>query len=170
MKEYYLQKAEENLPELFTEPIAIASEQKILRTGDDIVLDLGNHYVGTFSFTLGYCAQYPDAPVRLYIKFCETKEELSADFTGYRGTLAPTWLQEDVVNADTVGRYQLPRRYAARYLKICVVYAPVTITLSDFVFLAQTSADQLCLLPAILSDAEAEALDRVAVNTLKNCM
>ena len=53
-KEYYLKKADENLPEIFSEEIRVFCDVRELKKGDSIVLDLGNHYVGYFSFVLGY--------------------------------------------------------------------------------------------------------------------
>ena len=70
MKKYFLQKAEENLPKIYAEKISISADAKVLHSGDSFVLDLGNHHVGYFSFVLGYTDIYPDAPVRLCVKFC----------------------------------------------------------------------------------------------------
>ncbi len=170
MKTYYLQKAEKNLPTLHAENVRIASEARELHSGDSFVLDLESHYVGYLSFVLGYTNIYPDAPVRLCVKFCECRDELDANFSSYRGSLCPSWLQEEIVNIDSVGAYNMPRRYAARYIKITVLFTPQTITLSDFVFTAVTSADKYGLAQFEVDDPELQAIDRVAVNTLKNCM
>ena len=169
-KEYYLRKAEENLPKLFKEDINVKYEPKVLNSGDDVVLDLGNHYVGFFSFVLGYTGTYPDAPVRLSLKFCESKEELDVDFSTYKGWLCPSWLQEEIINVDFVGEYKMPRRYAARYVKIKVLFTPRSITLSNFIFSAVTSADKNNLAKIDIEDAELRKIDVVAVNTLRNCM
>lgn len=170
MKADYLKKAEENFPALFTEDIHALCDKKFLCSGDHFVIDLRNHYVGYFSFVLGYTDMYPDAPVRLCVKFCESREELDADFSAYHGSLCPSWLQEEIINVDTVGGYKMPRRYAARYIKITVLYTPREITLSNFVFTAVTSADQSRLLQAEIADEALRAIDNVSVNTLKNCM
>lgn len=170
MREYYLQKAEENLPHIYREDIPLSSEETAFCTGDSFVLDLGNHYVGYFSFAVGYTSVYPDAPVRLCVKFCECRDELDADFSAYKGRLSPTWLQEEIIHIDSVGAYQMPRRYAARYIKIRVLYTPRQITLSQFLFTAVTSADKRRLTAAELDDPALQAIDAVSVNTLKNCM
>ena len=170
MKNDYLQKADKNLPKLHTEDIPVTVDNKALCSGDCLVLDLGNHYVGYFSFVLGYTSVYPDAPVRLCVKFCECREELDADFSAYKGTLCPSWLQEEIINIDQIGKHTMTRRYAARYIKICVLYTPRTITLSDFAFLAQTSADKRRLMATTIHDPTLQAIDAVSVNTLKNCM
>ena len=169
-KEYYLKKADENLPTIYSEDIKILGDKKALSNGDSFVVDLGNHYVGYFSFTMGFTDAYPDAPVRLCLKFCETKKEIDADFSKYNGALCPSWLQEEIVNVDSIGEYKMPRRYAARYVKISVIYTPKKITLSDFVFTAVTSADKSALKEVNIDDKELEVIDKVAYNTLKNCM
>lgn len=170
MKKYFLQKADENLPKIYTEKISVSSDTKVLHRGDSFVLDLGNHYVGYFSFVLGYTNIYPDAPVRLCVKFCEQKEELDADYSLYKGILSPSWLQEEIINVDSIGEYKMQRRYAARYIKISVVFTPREITLSDFVFTAVTSADKENQVKANIEDPELKAIDAVGMNTLKNCM
>lgn len=169
-KAYYLQKADENFPQLFTEDVSLSCENKVLSQGDSFVIDLGNHYVGYFSFVLGYVNNYPDAPVRLYVKFCESQDELDADFSAYKGGLCPSWLQEEIINIDNVGKYKMSRRYAARYIKIKVLYASQKITLSEFVFSAVTSADTSRLAPIVGIDSDLQAIDAVSANTLKNCM
>ena len=170
MKKYFLQKAEENLPKIYAEKISISADAKVLHSGDSFVLDLGNHHVGYFSFVLGYTDIYPDAPVRLCVKFCEQKDELDADYSLYKGVLSPSWLQEEIINVDDVGEYKMPRRYAARYIKISVVFTPREITLSNFVFTAVTSADKKNQVVADIEDPELKAIDAVGMNTLKNCM
>ena len=67
MKEYFLKKAEENLPDLIKTRIFLDIEKKPLNSGDFFVLDLGNHYVGYFSFKLWYLERYIDAPVKIKI-------------------------------------------------------------------------------------------------------
>ena len=170
MKEYYLKKADENLPKIEMENISVPNEAKALNSGDSFVLDLGNHYVGYLSFVLGFADYHPDAPTRLAIKFCESRYELERDFSSYKGTLCSSWLQEQIVDVDTVGVYKMPRRYAARYIKVTVLASPKNVILSDFTFSAVTSAKKERLAPLEISDPELQSIDRVAVNTLKNCM
>ena len=170
MKEYYLKKADENLPEILHEQVAPQISFKALFSGDEIVIDLENHYVGYFSFKMWYVDEYIDAPVTLNIRFCETKAELEEDYSVYRGWLCRSWLQDDTVKIDFPGVYSMPRRYAARYVKIRVLDTPKKLSLSEFVFDAVTSANIENLIPAEISDSELNAIDRVALNTLKNCM
>ncbi|MBR5307663.1 MAG: alpha-rhamnosidase [Clostridia bacterium] len=169
MKELYLKKADENLPELNEDIVIPDVPHTILEKGNDIVIDLGNHYVGYFSFNLGYVDIYIDAPVRLYVKFCETRRELDDEFSTYDGLLCESWLQEEFINIDFPGVYKMHRRYAARYIKIKVLATPKKIMLSDFKFKAVSSADVAQLKNCNCYD-ELKKIDSVAVNTLKNCM
>lgn len=170
MKSYYLQKADENLPQLRKTVLSPKVEQAHLNEGDTLVLDLGNHYVGYFSFKLWFLDQYIDAPVGMSVRFCESARELEDDFDDYHGSLCKSWLQEDVINVDFPGTYKMPRRYAARYIRIKILHTPKPLSLSEFVFEAESSADMRTLKPVTLRDAELENIDKIAVNTLKNCM
>ncbi len=169
MKELYLKKADENLSKLNEEIMIPELQCEILNKGDEIIIDLGNHYVGYLSFKLNYVDIYIDAPVRLYIKFCETQRELEDDFSIYTGELCESWLQEEMINIDFPEEYKMPRRYAARYIKIKVVATPEKMMLSDFKFRAVSSAD-IKQLKEYNCDSELKKIDSVAVNTLKNCM
>lgn len=169
MKELYLKKADENLPKLNEEIIIPELQCAILNKGDEAIIDLGNHYVGYFAFKLNYADIYIDAPVRLYIKFCETQREIEDDFSIYTGDLCESWLQEEIINIDFPEEYKMHRRYAARYIKIKVVATPKKIILSDFKFKAVSSADA-GQLKECNCDSELKKIDSVAVNTLKNCM
>lgn len=168
MKDYYLKKAEENLPPLRHTLLTPTGSAGVLMKGDSFVIDLGNHYVGYLSFTLGYVDKFIDAPVKLALRFCESERELTDDFADYHGRLSASWLQEEIIHLDLIGRHTMPRRYAARYIKVTVLASPKKLTLTDFVFDAVTSAGE-CL-PLSLRVRELSEIDRVSLNTLKNCM
>ena len=170
MKQKFLEQAEKHLPKINETIITPAPESAILNKGDSIVIDLGNHYVGYFSFVMQKVKEYIDAPVRLVIRFCEVERELQDDYDDYKGWLSASWLQEEVVNVDFPGRYELSRRYAARYVRITVKYTPKPIELSAFNFKAVTSASTSDLIPHKINDPLMQRIDEVAVNTLKNCM
>ncbi len=170
MKDYYLRRAEENLPPLNEEVIIPTEKNYVLKSGDTVLLDLGCHYVGYFSFRMWYVDEYIDAPVRLSVKFLETQGEIDEDFSVYNGWLCRSWLQDEVINVDFPGEYKMPRRYACRYVKIEVLNASQTLSLSDFKFTAVTSADTSALKAADVKDEELKKIDKVAVTTLKNCM
>lgn len=170
MNTNFLEMAEKNLPQLLEKNINPSPKRVTLNKGDSIVLDLGNHYVGYFSFVMRKVSEYIDAPVRLVIRFCEIERELYDDYDDYCGWLSASWLQEEVVNVDFPGVFALPRRYAARYIKITVKYTPRPIELSAFNFKAVTSANIDSLIPCRINDPLLKRIDEVAVNTLKNCM
>jgi hypothetical protein len=114
--------------------------------------------------------EYIDAPATIRVRFFETEMEMNYDYSSYGGWLCESWVQEDTVKIDFPGIYSMPRRYAARYIKLEVVHTPRKLMLSDFEFSAVTSADVSNLLPYVSADKELSEIDRVAVNTLKNCM
>lgn len=170
MKLYYLKKADENLPALRTKIVSHEIDSTVMQSGDSIVIDLGNHYVGYFSFKMWYVDIYIDAPVTMSVRFCETKRELDDDYSDYHGVLCKSWLQEEIINVDFPGRYEMPRRYAARYIKICIINSPQKLSLSDFIFKSVSSADENSIAEFDISDKELKRIDEISVNTLKNCM
>ena len=170
MNEHFLKKADENLPIIRKTLIKADTPLTVLDKGDSITVDFGDHYVGYLSFKMWFSDEYIDAPVTLRVRFFETKMEMDYDYSSYGGWLCESWIQEDTVKIDFPGVYSLPRRYAARYVKVEVIHTPKKLTLSDFEFSAVTSADVSSLLPYETLDAELKEIDRVAVNTLKNCM
>lgn len=170
MKNFYLQKAEENLDEINRHTVIPNIASNEFHDGDELVLDLGNHYVGYFSFVMDYKNMYIDAPVRLYIKFCESLAETEEDFSEYKGVLCRSWLQDETVNIDFPGEYKMPRRYAARYIKIKVIAASIEFILSKFKFTAVTSAHIDNLKKLNIADSKLKKIDEVSCNTLKNCM
>ena len=165
----YLKKAEENLLPLHEYTVMPEYEKRTLQTGDSITLDLGNYYVGYFSFVMDWVDVYIDAPVKLAVKFCEGEKEIDADFSTQTSFLS-SWLQEEIIHVDFPGRYNMPRRYACRHVKITVLFSPQKLTLSRFTFRATTSADLSRLTFPALSDPRLAEIDKVSVNTLKNCM
>ena len=170
MNELFLKKAEDNLPKIKKTEIKCNAPLTVLDNGDSVTVDLGNHYVGYLSFKMWYVDEYIDAPVTLRVRFFETKGEMDYDYSSYGGWLCESWIQEDTFKVDFPGVYSLPRRYAARYVTVEVVHTPKKLSLLDFTFVAETGADVSKLIPYASRDAELAEIDRVAVNTLKNCM
>ncbi len=170
MKGTFLEKAEKYIPKINEAIIKPKPNSAVLNKGDSIVIDLGNHYVGYFSFVMKKVKEYIDAPVRLVIRFCEVERELEDNYDDYNGWLSASWLQEEVVNVDFPGRFELSRRYAARFIRITVKYTPKPLELSAFEFKATSSANMNNLISCEISDPLMKRIDEVAVNTLKNCM
>ncbi|MBQ3603226.1 MAG: hypothetical protein IJA02_05275 [Clostridia bacterium] len=169
-KKFFLSKADENRPMLHYRDIIPDINEFVAQTGDSILLDLGEHAVGHFSFALDNAGDFIDAPVRLIIKFGEDMREIEDDFSLYKEGLSRTWLQEEILNIDYPQKTTMPRRYACRYIKITVEKTNKPIKLFDFCFCASTSADVSVLQPAKTKDALLNKIDIVATNTLKECM
>ncbi len=169
-KDYFLSKAQDNFPELHYRNITPDITEFIGSSGDSILLDLGEHAVGHFSFAFDKVNVFVDAPVRLIIKFGEDMREINDDFSQYNGVLSKTWLQEEIINLDFPQSITMTRRYACRYIKITVERTTRPIRLFDFSFRASTSADETVLKTANTEDALLNKIDLVATNTLKECM
>ena len=116
-KKYFLAKAQENMPELHCKNIIPDATEFIGSDGDSVLLDLGEHAVGHFSFAFDRVDVFVDAPVRLIVKFGEDMREINDDFSQYNGVLSKTWLQEEIINLDYPQKITMPRRYACRYIK-----------------------------------------------------
>ena len=116
----FLIKAQENLPKLYYRNLTPDIKEFFASTGDSVLLDLGEHAVGYFSFSFDKVNVFVDAPVRLIIKFGEDLREINDDFSQYSGGLSKTWLQEEIINLDFPQKITMPRRYACRYIKITV--------------------------------------------------
>jgi hypothetical protein len=141
--------------------------------GDGFILDFGEHFTGYVALGLRAFAIPIDAPVRLSLIFGEVPAEVAEPFDPYPGTLARSWLQDEVITVDDIpSTVRLPRRYAFRYLKVTVVGASRhgRFGFSNITAEAVTSADAARLLPFTPRDAAEAALDRVSLTTLRNCM
>ena len=169
-KTYFLNKAKMNYPELNFNTLTPDKTDFVASNKDSVILDLGEHAVGHFSFKFDKVNVFVDAPVRLKIKFGEDMREINDDFSQYKGTLSETWLQEEILNLDYPQTVTMPRRYACRYIKIMVERTTRPIRLFDFSFCASTSADVSVLKSANTHDDLLNKIDIVATNTLKECM
>ena len=140
-QKYFLQKAQENFPKIYYKIITLP-EKTNLNSGDSFVLDLGNHYVGKFSFKMDNVNIFIDAPTKLIVKFCEDMREVEDDFSSYKGRMSYTWLQEEAVFIDYPKTVNMERRFSCRYIKITVEKTKYPIKLYDFTFTASTSANE----------------------------
>ena len=87
-KNYFLSKAQGNYPELNFTVLTPDITEVNATSGDSILLDLGEHAVGHFSFAFDRVDVFVDAPVRLIIRFGEDIREINDDFSQYNGTLS----------------------------------------------------------------------------------
>jgi len=138
-----------------------------------IIVDFGEHITGYFSFSLAqFNTKIPDAPARFKFTFGEVPAEIATPFDPYTGGLSRAWLQDETVTVTTVPELvTIPRRLSFRYVKIELIAAPnYEFTISEMSCRAITSATNTPeKLPENVSQ-EIIDIDRVAHNTLKECM
>ncbi len=170
MRAYFLQKAEENRPTLYTRRLLPAKERVEMKMGDSVLLDLGEHAVGHFSFAFDCLDDFISAPLKLILRFGEDMREIEDDYGAYHGSLSSTWLQEEALLLDCPQKVVMPRRYSCRFVKITVENTRRPVVLSEFCFTAVTSADEAALLPCRTEDTRLAQIDKVACATLRDCM
>lgn len=144
----------------------------VLGKGGKLVLDLNDHYVGYVSLNLGYKGSHPDAPVLLKLRFAERLMELAEDASQYQGWICASWIQEERIHVDLIpSEYNLPRRYAFRYVEIEVldISSKFELVVQD-VILHAVSGVQDQDLAEYHGDPQLEKIDRIACRTLHNCM
>ena len=119
----WMQKAAENMPQLARKdikPVAIVRSVadksafqgwRMERTGEsvevlykesfkprkEVILDLGDHYTGYFSFKVLDMGLPADAPLRFKLTFAEVPAELNTPFDPYPGGLSRAWLQDEII-------------------------------------------------------------------------
>ena len=139
-----------------------------------ITLDFGNHYTGFLTFSIkpfGLVAA--DAPVRLKFTLAEVPGELNTPLEPYKGGLARSWVQDEIVTITSVPHEMtIPRRLSGRYLKIELlgISGSFDFVFDKLTFKAQTSVTNEA--PALASTTEPLIQDiyKVGLNTLKECM
>lgn len=167
----FLQKAQALLPKLI-ETETVVNCDRLLKQGDEVLYDFGNHFVGYLSFDFSQVGAYPDAPLQMYLDFYESKEEFGEDPAAYNGGLGGSWIQEERIHIDDVpGIHRLPRRYAFRYLRIRIPKhsGNYTIRLNRLILNSVSSADEQKLLP-FPGREEDRLMDTVSLRTLHECM
>ncbi|MGE5395326.1 MAG: glycoside hydrolase, partial [Candidatus Saccharibacteria bacterium] len=139
----------------------------------NITLDFGNHYTGYFTFKLGVLSGTPDGPVRLKFTFGEVPAELCVPFDPYNGGISRAWLQDEIITAMNIpATITLERRIACRYVKIELLASSpyFDFNISDLQFKAVTSVSRMPEPLANSADQIIKDIDRVGLNTLKECM
>ena len=144
-----------------------------LEKGDTLVLDLGDHYVGTCRLTLTTRGSHPDAPAWLRLRFAEILDELYEAPEDYHGWVSSSWIQDERVHVDLLpGELALPRRYAFRYLAVEVLDTSpkYKLVVDELTVDATTSADDDALPQVRVTDPELDRVYRVGLRTLRSCM
>lgn len=133
--------------------------------------DLGEHYVGYFSFGLDGYGEVCDSPVKLKITFAEVPFDFSHKDGEEPGWLSYSWIQEEIIHVDELpARVELPRRFAARYAKISIVAKNkrMTLQIKDVRFRAVSSAGFDYSLDGI--DPKYKKIGEVSCRTMRDCM
>lgn len=147
--------------------------QRILRAGDRINLDLGEHLTGRLTFTISAHGRAMDAPCRIRWVFGERPVEMAVPFEPFTGGLSRSWLQDEILTLDVLpATVTLPRRYAFRYARLEVVATShhYGVRLDEAKVTALTSAgDPPPPLPPTVSPLLRQ-IDEVSIRTLRECM
>lgn len=140
---------------------------------NQVTLDFGNHYTGYFTCKLGVLSGTPDGPVRLKFTFGEVPSELSVAFDPYNGGISRAWLQDEIITVMTIpASVKIERRVSCRYVKIELLASSpyFDFNIADLQFKAVSSVSQM---PAPLANSTEQIIkdiDKVGLNTLKECM
>ena len=150
-----------------------ALEDMCFRKGDKVTFDFGDHQVGYVSFVAVPVGSHYDAPGYLRLRFAEMPQELLEDPADYDGWLSSSWIQEDRIHIDVLpAAVNLPRRYSFRYMQIEVLGTSPKYSLKfrniacDYV----SAVEMATVDPLGSRDEMLNAIDRVSVKTLMDCM
>ena len=139
-----------------------------------ITLDFGNHYTGYLTFSIKPSGlKAADAPVRLKFTFAEVPGELNTPLEPYKGGLARSWVQDEIVTVMSVPHEMtIPRRLAGRYLTIELlgISGSFDFVFDKLTFKAQTSVTNEAPALASTTDPLVRDIYKVGLNTLKECM
>lgn len=144
-----------------------------LGKNEQVILDLGDHYVGHFSIDMKSVGSPMDAPLFLHLKFCEIPIELVENSDDYDGLLSKSWLQDEYMHLDTLPQtLELERRYSCRYILLDVIDTSPKwkVQFSNPTFVAQSSADLKKVKPVKTGDKMLDRIDQVGLKTLQDCM
>ena len=159
--------------EMKTVGMAAGLEKKLLRTGDTIYLDFGRHITGYLHFDVEALGLNIDSPCRVRITYGEVPSDVAENFYPYKGELSAAWLPDEMENLDPFPlAYAAQRRHAFRYVKIEILAMShkFSVRFSNCRVEGVSSAIGVpAPLPAGTA-AELVTIDRVALNTLKDCM
>ena len=197
--EKLLRKAEENRPEIRKEKvlpsrivemvsdpsslngISVRTSEKEIsklpsygwKRDDRLILDFGDHRVGSFEMEVDQTGSPMDAPLFLRLKFAEVPAELAAEASDYDGWLSRSWIQEEFIHLDKLpSKVSLPRRYSFRYVELKVIDTSPKwqAVFSNPSVITETSADGSSFTPLRLEDEKMQRIYDVGIKTLADCM
>ena len=152
---------------------AVDYRKRVLKKGNRVCLDFGNHQVGYLTLNLNYRGSHPDAPVWLKLHFAENATELFEDGKSYQGWICSSWIEEEQLHVDVVpSQLRLPRRYAFRYVMIEVldISSKFDLVVEDAFCTAVSSAKDQELSAFKAQNHKLAKMDQIACRTLHNCM
>ena len=144
-----------------------------LNSGESVIVDFGDHYVGPLHYSLNHFGdiRIVDSPVKLRFTFGELPLEIVTLPEAYNGTLGSGWLQNEVKSiVFTPYSGVLERRYAFRYLKIeRIDNAVFPVSICDL-FADTVSAVSLADAKQFpVADPLMEKIYNMSLKTLKEC-
>ena len=197
-RDVWLQKAAESMPELVrhdVKPVAIVrsvadknafqgwrmerSDEPLevlsktsFKPRREVILDLGDHYTGYFSFKVLDMGLPADAPLRFKLTFAEVPAELNTPFDPYPGSLSRAWLQDEIITVMRLPQeVKVERRLACRYVKIeLLAQSYYDFALADFNFRAESSAKGVPVELAEGTDPMIQKINKIGLKTLAECM
>ena len=148
-------------------------KDKLLRKGDSICLDFGDHHVGYVTIKLASAGSPQDAPAYLRLKFAEIPNEILDDSSTYEGWISKGWIQEEYIHIDVLPcELKLPRRYSFRYMEVLAIDTSAKfqvvvedVTLKAVSLVSMDAVESLKDLPEDL-----QKIDRASLKTLQDCM
>ncbi len=145
----------------------------VLHKDDQIILDLGDHYVGYFQVDILHVGSPMDAPLYLKVDFAEHIAELGMDPKDYDGWLSSSWISEERIHIDVLpATLKMPRRYSCRYIRLTVLNTSPKYGVS---FTNPQFTAKSCVSYADVPDKEIEdpllrKIDEIGIKTLHECM
>ena len=139
---------------------------------EEIIIDFGGHFTGYLNIELaGRPEHIPDSPTNIAFSFAEMPIELAETAEGSENSLSVGWLQNDFKTiAFMPYKGSLERRYSFRYLKLkrtdSVRFA---VDITALYIDAVSAVDIDDALPLNTADSTLAAIDKICVNTLKEC-
>ena len=143
-----------------------------LKERQSVIVDMGRHMTGYFSFRIDHTGMPADAPIRLRLTFAEVPAELNTPFDPYPGGLSRAWLQDETVTVMRLPtEVRIERRVACRYVKIEVLATSYfDFRIGDIAFEAVTSASGEAPRLAAGTDPMIRRIYETGLETLSECM
>lgn len=155
----------------YAEPVEALYDSS-LKERQSVIVDMGRHMTGYFSFRIDHTGMPADAPIRLRLTFAEVPAELNTPFDPYPGGLSRAWLQDETVTVMRLpAEVRIERRVACRYVKIEVLATSYfDFRIGDIAFEAVTSASGEAPRLAAGTDPMIRRIYETGLETLSECM